>query len=345
MDADQKKTVNTKTRKFLLVTGVVLAVVIILVLVVYIVVNAFLNSIGRIDPDQEYGSKDPAVAFRENEPVERTPVSDQAEELFAGKDVVNILLAGQDRRAWESEGPQRTDAMILCTINRKTKTITLTSFLCDLWVYIPDLYNQRLNMPYKLGGFPLLNDTLEYNFGVRADYNIEMDFPSFMKAIDTIGGVEIYLTGAEAQYLNMRGNWEVEANQNWQLHEGMNQLNGSQTLAYSRISDLGTDFARTNRQQSVLIAITKKIESLGSADLFDLLREVFPLLSTDMTNNQIIALLLQLMPMMSEMTINTQHIPMDGQYSFEKKGEADVLVMNKMQLEANKKRLKEILGK
>ena len=86
------------------------------------------------------------------------------------------MLVGQDRRTNQGTKPQRTDAMILCSINTKKKTITMTSFMRDVWVYIPDHYNQRLNIPYKLGGFPLLNETLDYNFGVSADYNVEIDF-------------------------------------------------------------------------------------------------------------------------------------------------------------------------
>jgi len=344
MEYDSNKAPKAKLKRMLIRIGIALAVVLLLTLIVYIAVNIFLDSIERIDPKQVYGSNDPVIAFEQDEPVEKTPVSAQAEELFVGKDIVNILLAGQDRRAWETEGPQRTDAMILCTVNMKDKTITITSFLCDLWVYIPDLYNQRLNMPYKLGGFPLLNETLEYNFGVRSDYNIEIDFSGFMKAIDAIGGVEIELTAAEAAYLNKRGNWGVVTDPKWQLQSGSNLLNGSQALAYTRISQLGTDFARTNRQRTVLTALIEKMETIGSADLFDLSREILPLISTDMTDNEIIELLLHLFPLLSDLEIRTQNIPMSGQYSYEKKGEADVLVMNKEQLEINKKLLKDTIS-
>ena len=121
-------------------------------------------------------------------------------------------------------------------------------------------------------------------------------------------------------------------------------MNGSQVLAYTRISQLGTDFARTNRQHTVLKALINKREHISSADLFDLSREIIPLLSTDMNNNQIIELLLHILPMVSELEVKTQRIPIDGQYSFEKKGEKDVLVMSREQLELNKKLLKETIG-
>jgi LCP family protein required for cell wall assembly len=308
------------------------------------VVNSFLNEINKLDPDQTFTQQDPSDLFEESEPLETDPVTDQAETIFQGEDVINILLVGQDRRENEGNSPQRTDAMILCTVNKKTGTLTMTSFMRDIWVYIPDYYNQRLNMPYKLGGFPLLNKTLEYNFGVSADYNVEIDFSGFMEAIDTIGGVEIELTSAEAKYLNKRGNWDIEENQHWKLKEGANLLTGSQALAYSRIRQIGTDFGRTNRQRTVLTALIEKVKTLGATELFDLARKLMPLIYTDMTNNQILSLIMEMLPMLSNLEIVSQRIPMDKQYAFEKKGGADVIVLSKENLKVNKELLTATMG-
>lgn len=338
MDKGLKKT----SKKILLICGIVLAAVALLVVAAYICVNIFLNSIHRIEPNSYTGDKGSLVSDNAQS-AELDPVFVQAEEIFAGKDVVSILLAGQDRRPWEEEISQKTDAMILCTIDLANKRITMTSFLRDLWVYIPNLYNQRLNMPYKLGGFPLLNDTLEYNFGVRADYNVEIDFAGFMKSVDIIGGLELNLSAAEATYLNKRGNWGVEGNTKWTMKEGKNLMNGSQVLAYTRISQLGTEFARTNRHRIVLTALIDKMESVSPTALFDYSREILPLVSTDMTNNQILELMLQMLPILQDVEIKTQHIPISGQFAYEKKGEEDVLVMTREQLELSKKLLSETI--
>ena len=310
----------------------------------YFVADSILDGINKLDPNQTYSQQDPNDIFEENEPIEKDPVTGQAEEIFKGEDVINILLVGQDRRAYEGEAPQRTDAMILCTINKATGTLTMTSFMRDLWVYIPDHYNQRLNMPYKLGGFPLLNKTLEYNFGVSVDYNVEIDFSGFMEAIDTIGGVQIELTAAEAKYLNKRGNWDIEANQHWELKEGVNLLTGSQALAYSRIRQIGTDFGRTNRQRTVLAALIEKVKTLSTTEMFDLARKLMPLTYTDMTNNQILGLIMEMLPSLSNLKIVSQRIPTDKQYEFAKKGGADVIVMNQKQLKVNKELLAATMG-
>lgn len=324
-------------KRLLLVFGILFAVLLAAVAAFYMVADSFLNQIGRLDQEQTISPDQLETVFEEGETVETDPIMEQAETIFSGKNVVNILLVGQDKR--EGDDPQRTDAMILCTINKTTKTLTMTSFMRDMWVYIPGYYNQRMNLPYQLGGFELLNETLDYNFGVSADYNVEIDFSGFMEAIDIIGGVEIELTSAEAKYLNKRGNWGVEANQGWELTEGVNLLTGSQALAYSRIRQIGTDFGRTNRQRLVLTALIEKAKTLSATELYSLAKEIIPLLRTDMTNPQMFGLILDVLPMLSGLEIVSQRIPMDGEYSFAIKNGADVIVLSKDNLEANKQLL------
>ena len=335
---------STLKKKLLISLCVILSVILVALVAVFILFDSFLDGLNKIDPDQTYASYDPNLLFEESEPLETDPVSNQAETILKNENILNILLVGQDRRADDGKGPQRTDAMILCTIDKSTGTLTMTSFMRDIWVYIPDYYNQRLNVPYKLGGFPLLNKTLEYNFGVSIDHNIEIDFSGFMEAIDTVGGVEIELTDAEAKYLNKRGNWDVEDNQHWKLKEGVNLLNGSQALAYSRIRQIGTDFGRTNRQRTVLTALIEKVKTLGSTELFDLAKKLIPLISTDMSNGEILDLIVDMLPVLSKLKIVSQRIPMDKQYEFAKKGGASVIVINKDQLQVNKELLEKTMG-
>ena len=329
-------------KKLLIILAVVVAVLLVLAVGVYLWADSFLGSIGRLDQPATLSPDQLETIFGDGETVETDPVVDQAETIFKGKDVVNILLVGQDKRGGDE--PQRTDAMILCTINKATKTLTMTSFMRDMWVYIPEYYNQRINLPYQLGGFELLNDTLEYNFGVHADYNVEIDFSGFMQAIDAIGGVEINLTAAEAKYLNKRGNWGVESNQDWDLKEGANLLNGSQALAYSRIRQIGTDFGRTNRQRTVLTELVDKAKTLDATEMYGLAKQIIPLLRTDMSNSQIFGLILDMVPILSDIEIVSQRIPMDGEYSYANKNGADVIVLSNSQLETNKQLLAEAMG-
>jgi LCP family protein required for cell wall assembly len=320
-------------KRLIIVLSIVLAILLLAAAAIYFVTDSFLSNIEQLGTHPTLSQEQLESEFVDDDLSETDPLSDQAETIASGDEVINILLVGQDRRG--GNAPQRTDAMIMVTINKPKKTLTMTSFMRDLWVYIPDHYNQRLNVPYMLGGFPVLNATLDYNFGIKADYNVEIDFSGFMKAIDAVGGVEIELTAAEARYLNKWGNWDVESNQHWNLKEGVTCLTGSQALAYSRIRDIGTDFGRTNRQRTVLTSLIDKVKTSDVTELYALAKEIVPLLRTDMETDQIFDLIVDMLPMLSDMQIVSQRIPIDGEYTFANKNGASVIVLTPDQLERN----------
>lgn len=238
---------------------------------------------------------DPSDVTWSTEPVE---VIDEAH-------IINILLIGQDRRP--GEGRQRSDAMILCSINTQAKTLTLTSFLRDLYVQIPGYQDNRLNTPYALGGMPLLVQTLKHNFGVVIDGCVEVDFSQFEKIVDLLGGVDIELSSAEAAHLNSQG---------FSLGQGMNRLDGKAALAYSRIRYIGTDFGRTNRQRTVLSALVEQSRNINLKQMNNLLEEILQLITTDMSNGQILELTWECFPMLKDLKIKTQYVPAEGTYQF-----------------------------
>ncbi len=345
MDNQQEKKTLSAKKKLLIILTCVLACLLLLLVGLIIWADVLLSDINRLPADEStYSAEQLESLLGDAADLETFPVVEQAETILSTKNVINILLVGQDRRSEDGER-MHSDAMILCTINTTKKTITMTSFMRDMWVYIPDHYNNRMNVPYMVGGFDLLNKTLEYNFGVSADYNVEIDFDGFMLAIDTIGGIDIELTAAEAKYLNQRGNWDVEENMGWELTEGVNHLTGSQALAYSRIRKIGDDFGRTNRQRTVLTELINKAQTLNVTEVYRLLKELIPVVSTDMKNSEIIGLAVELLPILDDMEIVSQRIPMDGEYSFATKaGGAEVIDLSPDNFEANKQLLIEAMS-
>lgn len=335
MQNDKKK--MTTKKKLLIAAIIVLSILLICSVGVLIFVDSILGDLGQLD-QQATLSPEEMESLVGDATDDTTPEYEKADQILPAKGVVNILLVGQDRREGQAKRT-RTDAMILCTINTTTKTLTMTSFMRDVWVYIPGYYNNRLNVPYAKGGFKLLNETLSYNFGVSADYNVEIDFNGFMEAIDAIGGVEIELTSAEANYLNKRGNWDIEENKHWNLKKGKNLLNGSQALAYSRIRKIDSDFRRTERQRTVLTALLEKAKTLDVTEIYTLVKKIVPMLATDMSANQILNLALDMLPMLSELNVVSQRIPMDGKYSYANKNGASVITLSSADVEAVRKLL------
>ena len=319
---EKKKCVSKRT--VMIIICCVLAMILAVLLAVVIMGKTILGRINRFDSNTPTLSEeekqsilnetDSSATGEMVDPDDIFVNHDPVEDIIASENVINFLLVGQDRR--EGEARQRSDSMILCTINKTTKTLTMTSFMRDIWLKIPGYYDQRLNIAYMEGGFDLLNATLQHNFGVSSDHNIEIDFAGFMNIIEKIGGVDIELTQAEANYLNRRGNWDVGDERDWTLKAGWNCLTGPQALAYSRIRDIGDDFERTNRQRIVLTALLKKVKTMNWLELYGLILEAIPLITTDMTDREIIAYAKVLLPIISDLEIVSQRVPVDGYFSF-----------------------------
>lgn len=343
---------NRAKRTALNVLCVVLALILVVMVAATIYVESMFNRMGDLDHEtlssseaeellnQTEGTLDPTFTGPELDPDDVTMPTEPAEVIVTGENVINIILVGQDRR--KGEGRQRSDAMILCTINKEKKTITMTSFLRDIYVTIPGYYRQRMNVAYMLGGFKTLNSTMEHNFGVSADHCIEVDFSGFANIIDVLGGVDVELTAEEASYLNRRGNWGVdETPANWNLKPGVNTLNGAQALAYSRIRALDSDWGRTNRQKTVLTAIVQKAKTMSLTQINDFANEVLPMIATDMTPSEITGYVLELFPLLSDLNIKTQTIPADGTWQYATINGDAVITVN---FQKNQQILRETLG-
>lgn len=214
--------------------------------------------------------------------------------------LVNILLIGQDRRP--DEGRQRSDAMILCSVNPETNKMAMISFLRDLYVQIPGYEDNRLNAAYVYGGFELLKETLSLNFGITVDGCLEADFEGFEKIIDTVGGVDIELSEKEAEIVG------------GDATSGVCRLNGEQALTYARIRKIDSDFQRTERQRKIMSAVFEKAKTYTLPELAVFFGEIMPLMATDMTEDEIMSLALTLASSLSELETESYAVPTEGTY-------------------------------
>lgn len=307
-----------KIQKKYLIPAIIVLLIAALAVTAVVTTNHYLNKINRVGddvdivaPEDEDFETDENTGLEELDPEE---VEWTAAESLGDEKLINILLVGQDRRP--GEGRQRSDAMIVVSINQENKKISMISFLRDLYVQIPGYSDNRLNAAYVFGGFPLLKSALNTNFGITIDGCFEVDFNGFMALIDQIGGVDIYLTAAECERIGKK------------THEGMNHLDGRSALAYARIRKIGTDFARTNRQRTVLLAAFDVVKQKSLTELLRLLDNALPYLTTDMSNTEIYSLATKLFPLISSVKINSYYIPPDGMYSNVYIRQMDVLYPN-----------------
>lgn len=265
------------------------------------------NETIEADFDINLEDKENADTNDEVTPIDPADVEGSFVERIEDDDLINILLVGQDRRKGESR--QRSDTIILCSINPETGETSLISFLRDLYVQIPGGYSDnRLNATYAFGGFELLDATLTENFGISIDGNLEVDFAGFEAIIDKVGGIDIELTSAEAAYINKRNHTSIVA--------GLNHLNGAEALTYARARKIDNDFGRTERQRKVLSAMYEQAKNLSVSELLGLMYNVRSYLTTDLTDSEILSLVYRLLPLASSISINSYTVPAEDCYYY-----------------------------
>lgn len=255
--------------------------------------------------------------------------------LASDPSVRNILIIGSDARDYDGTEGQRSDSMILFSIDKNNKQIKLTSFLRDSYVYIPsEEYSDKLNSSYSYGGAQLTMDTLEYNFGVKIDNYVIVDFKIFTGLIDLLGGITVDgVTENEVYYMT-----ETLSFPN--IKEGTNKLSGYQALWYCRMRMLDDDFHRTERQRKVIKSVIKQAASTNIFDLVEIVKKVVPYIETDIPQKDLLSLGVGAALSFIRYDIVQQQIPAEGTWKYDDIDGASVIVLN---LEQNKAVLKDFI--
>ncbi|WP_295072941.1 LCP family protein [Ruminococcus sp.] len=246
--------------------------------------------------------------------------------------VRSVLVIGTDGRTDDDRG--RSDSMILVSLNSKTNELIMTSFMRDCYVEIPNNGWNKLNAAYAFGGPELLMDTIEYNFDVRIDDYVSVDFASFVSVVDSVGGIDIEVSDEEAEEINVILISEVnelmgdDRMSDLLDHGGKLHLNGKQALSYSRIRKVGnSDFERTQRQRRVMSLIIAKLKSFRPSMFKRLASDVIPDVSTNMSTLDAYLLSLRL-PFAARYKMKQIQIPAEGTFYG-----ADVEVGNVLQVD------------
>lgn len=267
------------------------------------------------------------------------------EDVYTNSNVKNILLIGTDV---EDHDTSRSDAIILASINSKSRTITLTSILRDSYVDIPGYGWNRINASYQYGGADLLMSTIEHNFKVGIDSFVQVDFFSFIDLVDSVGGVEVDVDEGEMNYINgylneinaLLGLDEASANANYigtygeQMH-----LNGAQALAYSRIRYIGTDFQRTERQREVINAVVSRAKKASPLTWYHMAQIMLPEISTDIEDSDMAALIMKAVFYMNYDMVQFR-VPADGTWS---DLQADVGSVLQIDFDNNRQQLRSVI--
>lgn len=183
---------------------------------------------------------------------------------------VSVLIMGIDEnqgREKEYAGSFHTDALLLATFNKDSKTVKLVSIPRDTYSYLPiEKKKDKIAHAYafgsvkngKDGGPQATINAVEKLFNVPVDYFVKFNFKSFIKVVDDLDGIDIDVpvTFTEQDSNDTAGAIHLE--------KGFQHLNGEQSLALARTRKIDSDAMRGQRQQLVLESVVKKLASAGS---------------------------------------------------------------------------------
>jgi len=227
-------------------------------------------------------------------------INDTVEQNEAMKGYRNIALFGVDSRENTLGKGNRTDTIMIASINEDTGEVKLVSVFRDTYMNLGnDTYN-KCNSAYAKGGPEQAMNMLNKNLDLDITSYVTVGFKGVTDTIDALGGVEIDVTETEIAHLNsyqisMVGtttdgkNFTAKEGVDYipVTHAGLQTLNGLQATAYCRIRYVGNDFARAERQRKVLMAMAEKAKKADPATLNKILNSVFPNVATNLTVGEI----------------------------------------------------------
>lgn len=305
-----------KTKKGKIVKAIIIILVILIVaagIYAAIYINNMLNDVADDDsePYQAVEYYDGMDFLQENFPmIEEQSAYDvysykeylkywyQNGDPVRSSHVMNILLIGEDTRDEEISDTSRADSAIIVSINIDSGNIYMTSILRDLYVYYEvngEGYYGKINEAASNGGMNTYINTIERYYKVSIDNYAVVNFASFPKIIDALGGVEVALTDAEVYEVNNhqtrygyvtlpQAQYDAEGNPQKVM------LTGEQALAYCRIRKIDSDNARADRQKTVLSELFSMMKSSGTLDAVKVVNQLSQYTKTGYTKKELISI-------------------------------------------------------
>ena len=250
------------------------------------------------------------------------------DELLEDSKVLNVMLFGEDNAKGEKFG--RSDSMIMLSIDNRHKKLKMTSFQRDSYVYVDGYGYDKLTNAYAYGGPKLTIQTIESNFGVKVDRYAVVDFDSFKKIIDTLGGIDMEVTQDEIDYINyqMYKNNQADARTTITDAPGTVHLNGQEALWYARNRGLtkgedgneigldGDDWDRTSRQRKLLETLFTSMKSADLGQIVSIVSSVGPLVTTNLKKDEITALVSHALTYLSY-NVEQYYVPEEGLWYYD----------------------------
>ncbi len=292
--------------RILWAVSLLLAVVLILAGVLYLFVDQNVN---RFDPAATL-----ADAFN-------IPGDELENALPDVKGITNILLLGVDNRNAKSSSIQeRSDAMMILTIDSIHNQVKLTSLQRDIVVYFPgDKTPNKINSANAVGGPLLAMRVINDTFRLNITKFIVVNMAGFEKIIDAVNGVTLDVSEKELKAINeelaMVNKTFPDTEPSPTLEAaGEQNLKGRQAVTYARIRKIDSDYARMERQRELLQALAKAALKSGPVGQYNLLTVGLSKITTNLSTLELATLSVRTLPLLAQPIAQLQ-IPIEGYYN------------------------------
>ena len=276
-------------------------------------------------------------------------------------DYVNILLLGVDSRT-NITNTGLSDVIMILSIHKQTGEIKLSSIARDTAVTVPGYKNAyRINVAYKFGsqkeetgGPKLAMRTVNRNFQMNVEGFVAINFFGLSAIIDSLGGVDIELTKAEANRINYELRKEPldkVKREKVKGVAGVHHLDGMQAVTFARIRGIDNDFARTARQRKLLeVLLNQVMQGMDMNRMMDLLTAVLPHVYTNISVGEMLELGTTVLQSdlsskvaAGEPLLAQHRLPMDKTYGYKDISGASLVYMNGSNLKKNIEALHEFI--
>ncbi|SFB13252.1 cell envelope-related function transcriptional attenuator common domain-containing protein [Acetitomaculum ruminis DSM 5522] len=239
------------------------------------------------------------VEYKKEEVKKNEDLTDES-----SKDYTTIALYGLDSRSAGDLGEgNRSDCIMIASINNKTKAVRVASVFRDTYLYTAttdddELEYAKASWAYSYGGPTEANSMLNINLDLDVDDFVAVDFSAVANTIDLLGGIDVEITESERNYIN---GYAVETSQITGLdtpaimETGLVHLDGLHAVSYARIrydtnDKYSTDYKRTERQRIVLEKMVEAAKSANLGTLNSIVDTVLPQVATSLSATEILGL-------------------------------------------------------
>lgn len=301
---NKTKKKNKKAKKVIIgIACVLIAIVVVGTAFVYWYANDMLkeinidNSVTTEDEDDNDFSKifEESLSFNTMSDVTRLTSyqgyvlewSENGGQKLDSKNIINVLLVGEDGDATETTNG-RSDCIMIVSVDRKNRKITMSSIMRDSYCCYDSTEGRKygkINGSCFYSGYGGLIETVEKFYKVDIDYYISVNFDSFPKLINALGGVTVPIQEYEARYIR-----NTTVHKTVQSGEAV-KLDGWEALVFCRIrhSDSDSDVSRTRRQRTVIKAIIESATNATNGQLLNAIKQTAPYIKTNMSKKTMIA--------------------------------------------------------